>query len=46
MSDEMFLFAFFGGIVLLCIIVAVVVAGTVASTMGGINDNEEADAEE
>ncbi len=46
MSDEMFLFAFFGGIIALCIVVVVVVAGTIASTMGGINDVEESAEEE
>ena len=46
MSGEMFLFCFFGAVVFLCIVVAVVIAGTVASTMGAINNVEESAEEE
>lgn len=41
MSDEMFLFGFFGFIIFICIAVVIVVAATVSSTIGGINDDED-----
>lgn len=45
MTPEGFLFAFFGFIVLICIIVAVVVASTVASTVASVVDDEDGEEE-